>query len=105
MSDRTEQAEQLDDIHQLEAPPETANALPKGWLVLFWGLVVFGVFYVWRYSPALGGWAQSHDLEGGGGADAGANIFATIAFTAIPTAAAIWLIVAQRAKRRGAAGR
>lgn len=102
MSDNTEQ---LDDIHALEARPETANALPAGWRLLYWGLVIFGVFYLWRYSPALGGWAQSQDLEGGGGAGAGANIFATIAFTAIPTAAAIWLILAQRARRKGAAGR
>ncbi len=102
MSDRTEQ---LDDIQELEARPETANVLPTGFRLLYWGLVIFGVFYLWRYSPALGGWAQSQDLEGGGGAGAGANIFATVAFTAIPTAAAIWLIVAQRAKRKGAAGR
>ena len=96
--------EQLDDVQALEARPETAHALPKGWLLLFWGLVIFGVVYAWLYSPALGGWAQSQDLEGGG-ASPGANILATIAFTALPTAAAIWLIVAQRSKRNGAAGR
>ena len=101
MSDSTEQ---LDDVQALEARPETAHALPKGFLILFWGLVIFGVVYLWRYSPALGGWAQSQDLEGGG-ASSGANILATIAFTAIPTAAAIWLFVSQRSERRRAAGR
>ena len=96
--------EQLDDVQALEARPETAHALPKGVLLLFLGLAIFGVVYTWLYSPALGGWAQSQDLEGGG-ATSGANILATIAFTAIPTAAAIGLFLAQRSRRKEAARR
>ncbi len=97
-------SEQLDDIQELEARPESAHVLPKGWLLLFWGLILFGVYYTWKYTPGLGGWAQSQDLEGAG-AGTGANLVATIAFTAIPTAAAVWLVLAQRSKRRGSAGR
>ena len=97
-------SEQLDDIQELESRPETAHVLPKGWLLLFWGLILFGAWYLWAYSPALGGWSQAQDLEGTG-AGTGANLVATIAFTAIPTAAAVWLVLAQRSKRRGSAGR
>lgn len=37
---------------------ETAHALPVGWLALLFGLVAFGVVYLWAYTPQLGGWSQ-----------------------------------------------
>lgn len=88
-----------DDIEAMEAK-ETAGKLPTGWVVLFWGLVVWGAYYLWAYSPALGGWSQAQDLEGGGAAS-GTNLLATIAFTAIPTLAAVLLAMSQR-KRKAA---
>jgi len=91
-------AEELDDISKFESPKETAHKLPVGWLLLFWGLIAWGVYYVWAYTPALGGWSQAQDLEGG--AASGTNLLATIAFTAIPTLVAVVLIVVQRGKRR-----
>lgn len=102
MSEQAPQ-QQLDDMSEFEAK-ETSHALPKGWLLLFWGLIAFGVVYWWRYTPSLGGWSQAQDLEGAA-AGSGANLLATIAFTAIPTAVAVGLILAQRRKRRGEAGR
>jgi heme/copper-type cytochrome/quinol oxidase subunit 2 len=90
---------ELDDLTAFEAK-ETSHTIPLGWAVLFWGLIVFGVYYLWAYSPALGGWQQTQDMEG---ASAGTNTLMTILFTAIPTAAAIGLALAQRSrKRRGA---
>lgn len=89
---------ELDDLSQFEAK-ETSRKLPVGWLLLYWGLIVWGVWYFWTYSPALGGWSQAQDLEGGG-ASSSANILATIAFTAIPTIAAIALVLSQRRKRK-----
>ncbi|HSN90578.1 MAG TPA: cbb3-type cytochrome c oxidase N-terminal domain-containing protein [Anaeromyxobacteraceae bacterium] len=91
-------AEEKDDFSVFESPKETANKLPVGWLVLMWGLIVWGLYYVWAYTPALGGWSQSQDLEGG--AASGTNLLATVAFTAIPTVVAVVLILAQRAKRK-----
>jgi hypothetical protein len=85
------------DIQSMEAK-ETANRLPVGWLLLFWGLVIWGAFYLWAYSPALGGWSQAQDLEGGGAA-AGTNLLATIAFTAIPTLAAVLIVMGQRKRK------
>ncbi len=88
---------ELDDLSKFEAK-DTANKLPVGWILLFWGLIVWGVYYLWKYTPSLGGWSQSQDVEGGGAA-AGTNLLATIAFTAIPTAAAIAIVLSQRKKK------
>ena len=89
--------EELDDIAAMEAK-ETARTLPWGWLALFWGLILWGVYYAWTYTPGLGGWSQAQDLEGGG-ASSGTNLLATIAFTAIPTAVAIGIVLSQRKKK------
>jgi hypothetical protein len=88
-----------DDQAKFEAP-ETAHTLPFGWLVLFWGLIAWGAWYLWTYSPALGGWSQAQDVEGGG-ATLGANLLATVAFTAIPAAIAVGLMLAQRRRKKG----
>jgi hypothetical protein len=88
---------ELDDLSKFEAK-DTAKKLPVGWTLLFWGLVVWGVYYLWRYTPSLGGWSQAQDVEGGGAAP-GTNLLATIAFTAIPTIAAIAIVLSQRKKK------
>ena len=97
-------SEQLDDISEFESRPETAHKLPLGWLLLFWGLILFGAWYLWAYSPALGGWSQAQDLEGGG-ASTGTNLLATLAFTVIPAAAAVGIILSQRKRRGGPVSR
>lgn len=88
---------EMDDLSKLEAT-ETSRRLPVGWLLVFWGLIVWGAWYLWTYTPALGGWSQAQDLEGGG-ATLGTNLLATVAFTAIPAAVALALVLAQRRKR------
>src|SRR5512146_1343760 len=88
---------EIDDLSKFEAK-ETSHTLPVGWSLLFWGLIVFGVVYLWLYTPSLGCWQQAQDVEGGG-ASAGTNMLMTILFTAIPTAAAIALILAQRSRK------
>lgn len=94
---------ELDDLSAFEAK-ETSHKIPVGWALLFWGLIVFGAYYLWAYTPSLGGWQQAQDAEGG--ASTGTNTLMTILFTAIPTAAAIALVLAQRAKKpRSPAGR
>ncbi len=87
---------EIDDLTTFEAK-ETAGKIPVGWALLFWGLILWGAFYLWAYSPALGGWRQALDAEGGG-ASTETNTLMTILFTAIPTAAAIGLALAQRRK-------
>ena len=88
---------EIDDLSAFEAK-ETSHTIPLGWSLLFWGLIVFGAYYLWAYSPALGGWQQAQDVEGGG-ASVATNTVMTILFTAIPTAAAIGLALAQRSRK------
>lgn len=52
----------IDNIDELEAK-DTANVLPKGWLILFWGLIIWGVFYFAVYSPMTSGWTQVSEYE------------------------------------------
>jgi hypothetical protein len=89
----TPPAPDLDDLSRFEAK-ETSRKLPVGWLLLFWGLVAWGLWYVWTYR----GWRQADALDQAG-ASSGANILATVAFTVIPTVAAIALVLVQRRKR------
>jgi len=74
-------------------PVEGEKPVPLGWRVLFWGLIVFGAYYLWAYSPAFSGWTQVNDLEGGLGSGGG-NIFAAIVFTALAVAAAASILFA-----------
>lgn len=91
---------ELDDLSKFEAK-ETSHTIPVGWGILFWGLVVWGAWYLWSFSPALGGWSQALDADAGG-ASPGANLLATIAFTALPTAAAVGLWLAMRKRKKSA---
>jgi hypothetical protein len=94
--------EELDDIASMEAK-ETSKSLPWGWLVLFWGLILWGVYYAWTYTPGLGGWSQAKAYEDAAAgvalASSGTNIVATLFFTAAPTAAAIYLAVTMSRKK------
>ncbi len=76
--------------------------MPLGWRILFWGLVVFGAYYLWAYTPAFTGWTQARDLEAGGGS--GVNIFATVVFTVLAIVAAVSIVFAM-ARRPAGAGR
>ncbi len=98
-----------DTAEALEAK-ETARNVPLGWWALYFGLILWGVYYAWTYLPSLGGWSQVGAYEEAAKASAtataavtasetGANIFATILFTALATLAALLLVVA--AARRG----
>ena len=55
-------AEELDNMEEFEAKA-TAHKLPLGWLILFWGLIIWGVYYFVSYSPAISGWSQSKAYE------------------------------------------
>ncbi len=49
--------EEIERIEDFEAKA-TAHTLPLGWIILFWGLILWGVVYLWLYTPVLGGWSQ-----------------------------------------------
>lgn len=90
---------EIPDTAEAMERKDTAHALPVGWLVLFFGLVLWGAWYLYAYSPWLSGWTQEAELQAAQSGGSGASIGNTIAFTAIPAAALAWLWAALR--RRG----
>ncbi len=72
-------------------PVEGEKPVPVGFKVLLWGLVAFGAYYLWAYSPWSTGWSQSGELAQGA-AGAGVNIFATVLFTALAVLAAVVIL-------------
>ena len=54
--------EHFDNIHDMERK-DTKHKLPAGWLLLFVGLIVFGVYYCLAYTPMISGWSQAKAYE------------------------------------------
>jgi hypothetical protein len=78
---------------------DTATTVPAGWFILFFGLIAWGAWYLWSFSPWGSGWTQEGQLASAP-VEAGSNIFMTILFTALPTAAAIGLWLMQRGAKK-----
>ena len=93
MSDeRPESVDELPDTADGMEAKETGRRLPLGFLVLFFGLIAWGLYYLWAYSPATTGWTQAGELataEKG----AGAHVGSTILYTALPAAILVALAV------------
>lgn len=49
--------EDIDRIEDMERE-DTKTKLPIGWLLLFIGLIVWGIFYSITYTPEISGWSQ-----------------------------------------------
>ena len=90
--------EELDDLTKFEAK-QTSHDLPAGYLVLYFGLIAWGIWYLWAYSPWGSGWSQAKDLEGA--PSTGVNVLWTIAFTVIPALAALLIALAQKRRKKG----
>ena len=97
---------ELPDTAEAMEAKETARVVPFGYWVLYFGLIAWGVWYAWNYMPGLGGWTQAgayeQSLDAAAAGATGTNILATIAFTAIPTTAAILLWVSASRRKPGA---
>lgn len=55
-------SEEFDDFSKFERQ-DTKHDLPMGWLILFIGLILFGIYYTYMYSPSFTGWTQEKALE------------------------------------------
>jgi hypothetical protein len=55
-------AEEYDNIEELENK-RTAKKLPLGWLIVFVGLILCGLYYIAAYTPAFSGWSQTKAYE------------------------------------------
>jgi hypothetical protein len=98
---------ELPDTPEALEAKETVSKIPLGWWGLFFGLIVWGIYYAWTYTPSLGGWSQDKAFEestkvaAAVAGESGGNIFATILFTALATLAAVVLIVAAARRKPG----
>jgi hypothetical protein len=98
---------ELPDTPEALERKETAKTVPMGWWLLFYGLILWGIYYWWTYTPSLGGWSQERAFEESSKAavaasgEAGANIFMTILFTVLPTLTAIGLYLGASRRKAG----
>lgn len=53
-------ANDTDRIEDMERS-DTKHKLPIGWLMLYIGLILWGIFYSFAYTPATGGWSQESE--------------------------------------------
>jgi len=54
---------EIPDTAEAMEAQETARTLPLGWRLLFWGLIAWGVAYLYLYSPAFSGWSQAGEYQ------------------------------------------
>lgn len=57
--------EELDSLKEflVEEGVDVKRKIPIGWLILFWGLILWGIYYFVSYTPAIGGWSQQKAYE------------------------------------------
>jgi hypothetical protein len=57
--------EDLDELKEflVEESVDAKRKLPIGWVILFWGLILFGIYYFIAYTPAISGWSQGKAFE------------------------------------------
>lgn len=42
---------------------EQHNKIPKGWLLFYFALILWGVYYIIRYTPEISGWSYYKQFE------------------------------------------
>lgn len=57
--------EKLDELKEfvVEESEDAKRKIPIGWLILFWGLILWGIYYFATYSPFISGWTQEKAYE------------------------------------------
>jgi N-terminal domain of cytochrome oxidase-cbb3, FixP len=57
--------EDLDELKEflVEESVDEKRKIPRGWLILFWCLILWGIYYVATYTPAISGWSQGKAYE------------------------------------------
>lgn len=51
-------AEELDSLEEFESEETLKRKIPIGWLILFWALILWGIYYFVSYTPGISGWSQ-----------------------------------------------
>ena len=47
----------------VEESIDAKRKIPLGWLILFWGLILWGIYYFVSYTPSISGWSQEKAYE------------------------------------------
>jgi len=47
----------------VEESVDAKRKIPIGWLILFWGLILWGIYYFASYTPSISGWSQEKAYE------------------------------------------
>ena len=57
--------EELDELKEflVEESEDAKRKIPIGWLILFWGLILWAIYYFAAYSPSISGWTQGKAYE------------------------------------------
>lgn len=50
-------------MHDTPEPQNGHNKIPKGWLLFFFGCIIFLVGYIVSFTPAISGWSFYHNFE------------------------------------------
>ena len=98
MTGGTAMDNELPDTAEAMEAKETAESVPLGWKALFWGLILWGAYYLYAYSPWTTGWTQAGELEHVD-REVGGNVLMTVLFTALATLSAVALLLVQRRRK------
>jgi hypothetical protein len=47
----------------VEESVDAKRKIPAGWLILFWALILWGIYYFVSYTPSISGWSQEKAYE------------------------------------------
>ena len=55
----------LDELSEflVEESVDAKRKIPIGWLILFFGLILWGIYYFVSYTPSISGWSQEKAYE------------------------------------------
>ncbi len=54
--------DEQDDIPAMNRK-DTEHNLPLGWVIFFVALIVWGIYYIYSYTPGLSDWSQNSEYE------------------------------------------